>query len=94
MSGGSYGYICYRFEEECCGRMYDVEMNDLVKDLAKLLHDLEWWQSSDTSEETYRKSVAEFKEKWFKGNREDRLKKYVEEQCDTLKAELIQMIGG
>lgn len=44
MSGGSYEYIYYRLEEECKGRMYDAEMNDMIKDLAEVLHDLEWGQ--------------------------------------------------
>ena len=41
--------------------MYDVEMNDLIKDLCIVLHDLEWWQSCDSSEERYRKTLSTFK---------------------------------
>lgn len=65
MSGGSYNYIYNTLSEECEGYMHDEEMNTLIKDLCKVLHDLEWWQSCDISEENYRKTVTEFKEKWF-----------------------------
>ena len=66
MSGGSYDYVCYKLSNECEGRMYDIEMNDLVKDLSEVLHDLEWWQSGDYSEDQYRETVSEFKAKWLK----------------------------
>lgn len=74
MSGGSYNYIYSRLKDECGNNMYDEEMNDLINDLCEVLHDLEWWQSCDTSEESYRKTLTKFKKKWFKGNREERLK--------------------
>lgn len=94
MSGGSYNYICYRLEEECVGRMYDLEMNDMIEDLCSLLHALEWWQSSDTSEESYRKCVSEFKTKWFNGDRAERLKGYIDQQTNLVKAELYRIIGS
>lgn len=93
MSGGSYEYICYRLEEECSGRMCDAELDDMIKDLCNLLHDLEWWQSSDVREETYRESVRRFKAKWFKGNREERLKGYIDSKFATMRTELYGLIG-
>ena len=93
MSGGSYSYIYSRLEEECDGRMYDAEMNDLIKDLCDLLHDLEWWQSGDTSEEQYRKSLRKFKTKWFKGDRQERLKGYIDEQIGIVRSQLYSLIG-
>jgi hypothetical protein len=93
MSGGSYGYIYSRLKEECDGRMYDVEMNDLIKDLCNVLHDLEWWQSCDTSEERYRLTLERFKTKWFKGDREQRLKGYIDEQIDIVRYQLYSLIG-
>lgn len=92
MSGGSYNYIYCTLENECAGCMYDAEMNDLIKDLCEVLHDLEWWQSDDTSEEQYRKTLAKFKAKWFKGNRKERLKGYIDEQIGIVKRELYQLI--
>ena len=93
MSGGSHNYICYKLEEECKGAMYDVEMNDLISDLCKVLHDLEWWQSCDISEEKYRKTLSAFKKKWFKGDREQRLKEYIDEQISVVRSQLYSLIG-
>ena len=92
MSGGSYSYICFRLEEECKGRMYDAEMNMFVTDFVDVLHDLEWWRSSDTDEEQYRKTLKKFKKKWFTGDRNERLEEIINEKCEALKAELIEML--
>lgn len=93
MSGGSYDYIYYKLKDECCGRMYDEEMNDLVSDLVDVLYDLEWWQSDDTSEETYRKTLKEFKTKWFGSERQERLKGYIDSQISVVREQLYKMIG-
>lgn len=93
MSGGSYDYICYKLEGECSGRMYDAELDDMIKDLCDLLHDLEWWQSSDVSEGKYRQTVDKFKAKWFKGDREKRLKGYIDSKFSTMRTELYSLVG-
>lgn len=92
MSGGSYGYIYSELFRECEGRMHDDEMEDLVADLCKVLHDLEWWQSCDTSEDTYRKTVAKFKAKWFKGDRSARLKGYIDIEIEKTRHKLYGLI--
>jgi len=66
MSGGSYNYLYGQIEDEYVGRMYDPILNEMMKDLVVLLKDLEWWQSGDNAEEYYRKTVKEFKRKYFK----------------------------
>ena len=93
MSGGSYDYICYKLSEECKGRMYDAEMNDLIKDLCDLLHALEWWQSGDSSEDRYREELSHFKAKWFMGDRQERLKGYIDEQIGIVRSQLYSLIG-
>ena len=93
MSGGSYNYIYQKLLDECDGRMYDDEMNDLIVDLTEVLHDLEWWKSCDMLEEDYRKTLSEFKKKWFRGDKETRLKGYIDKQIVVVKAELYKMIG-
>ena len=93
MSGGSYSYIYSTLLGECDGRMYDAEMNDLIRDLAEVLHDLEWWQSCDSSEGRYRKTLAKFKEKWFRADRCERLKGYIDEQIGIVRRQLYAMIG-
>lgn len=93
MSGGSHNYICFRIEEDLCGQMDDVELNDLVEDVAKLAHDLEWWHSADIGEEDYRKAVAEFKAKWFGENRNKRLAKYIKNANDTHTRTILRLLN-
>lgn len=93
MSGGSMNYICYRMEEELDGKMQDAEINDIVKDIIKLAHSLEWALSDDTDIISYKKDVANFKNKWFKGNRQKRLKGYVDERLQETREELYQLMG-
>lgn len=92
MSGGSYDYIYSKLLSECEGRMYDAEMDDLIKDLAEVLHALEWWQSSDISEDTYREKVAIFKAKWFECDRATRLKDYVDTEMEKIRDKLYSLI--
>lgn len=94
MSGGSHNYICYQIEEYLVGQMEDRELNDLIKDIAELAHDLEWYHSADKGRDDYLKSVRKFKEKWFKASRTDRLKEYVDKAIKELREELINMIEG
>lgn len=93
MSGGSYDYIYLRLLDKCENRMYDEEMNDLIKDLCEVLHDLEWWQSADSDEQTYRDTLSRFKRKWFQGNREKRLKEYIDKQIGITRVNLYKLIG-
>ncbi len=94
MSGGSHNYICFRIEEDLVGKMHDRELNDLMADVARLAHAVEWMDSGDTCEETYRKEVSAFKEKWFADSRDERLKSYVDDAITKLKTELYDMIGA
>lgn len=93
MSGGSYNYIYSRLQTECEGAMHDAEMDDLIRDLCEVLHDLEWWQSADCSEQTYRNTLARFKAKWFKGDRKERLKGYIDNQIALTRKKLYDLIG-
>lgn len=93
MSGGSYDYIYAKLSEECENNMYDSELNEMITDLCGVLHDLEWWQSGDIGEERYRKTAAEFKKKWFEGDRQERLKGYIDSQIGIVRKELYQLIG-
>jgi len=92
MSGGAFNYISGSVLYEYKGRMEDPELEDLLKDFCALLHDLEWYKSGDTSQENYCKSVATFKDKWFKKPREDRLKNYIKEELKNVEDRLIAML--
>lgn len=89
MSGGSYSYVYCQVENECVGRMFDRQLDEMMKDLVKVLHDLEWWQSSDTGEDTYRRAVTEFKKKWFKQRKID-VQKQIESEFERTKDKLMK----
>lgn len=92
MSGGSFDYVYYRIRE--AGDMTkDKEIRDLLYDLADLLHDEEWYESGDYRKNQYLESLARFKKKWFKEDRKERMKKYIDEEFKTLKESLYSMIG-
>lgn len=93
MSGGSYNYIYSTLWNECGDSMYDAELNDMISDLCDVLHDLDWWQSGDIGEEQYRQTVSKFKKKWFEGDRQERLKSYIDSQIGIVRKELYQLIG-
>ena len=64
MSGGSLNYICYTLSEHI-GCFEDEKLDDLLQDIANLLHDREWFLSSDTCEGAWNLSKLTFMKKWF-----------------------------
>lgn len=100
MSGGHFNYASLPYELE--GAWRDEEINELIEDLffsgefsvrgyGGLLQSLDFWLSADTCEEDYRKSVAAFKQKWFRRTPKNRVEYYqakLQERCDELKKEL------
>lgn len=93
MSGGSCNYAYVHIREDLVGRMHDAELDDLMKDIVTLAHDLEWWDSGDIGEDDYRETVKWFKEKWFADSRDERLKGYVDEAIEKLKTEMYDLLG-
>lgn len=89
MSGGSYSYMCYRIEEEYVGRMFDSQLDNMMKDLVEVLHDLEWWQSADSDEKRYRESVNKFKKKWFRQTKID-VQRQIESEFELTKDKLMK----
>ena len=84
MSGGSLNYFYCELESHI-GDLGDKELDDLIKDLAKLFHEREWYLSGDTNEGTWREARDEFKTKWFTPcSREERVKKYLDEIRDEV----------
>lgn len=92
MSGGCYEYFYIKlqdFENE----MQDREMDDLIVDLAEVFHDLEWWQSGDSSEEVYREQVKKFKDKWLHQSAESRIANYIDEELEETRKQLYNMLS-
>lgn len=89
MSGGSYSYVYCRVEEECVNRMFDSQLNEMMKDLVEVLYDLERWQSCDCDEKRYREAVTKFKKKWFKQTKID-VQKQIESEFERTRDELMK----
>lgn len=101
MSGGHFNYTNSSIAWEMEGQWHDEELNELFYDLfcaplwgsrtGGLATALDFWLSSDVSEETYREYVAKFKEKWFRRTPKNRVEFYqnkLQEHCDKLKKEM------
>lgn len=59
--------------------MHDRELSELMADVICLLYGLEWFDSCDIGEETYKECVNKFKSKWLKRTEKDRLNSYLED---------------
>lgn len=92
MSGGAMSYF-YQDLESFGQNMFDEELEQMVLDLVDVFRDLEWYKSGDTDGETYHRTVAEFKKKWFEGSRDERLHRIVDEEIARLSRHLHTVIG-
>lgn len=57
--------------------MHDRELSELMADVMCLLHALEWYESCDIGEETYKECVNKFKAKWMHRTENDILNSYL-----------------
>ena len=107
MSGGHFNYANNSLQDQIFPLSWtgkrdpqdnpfrDLEISDLVFDVFGLIHDLDYFESADYGEGTYRKHLTEFKDKWFgKGAHQKRMTKYIDESIAALRADLIAMITG
>lgn len=84
MSGGSLNYF-YAELQSHVGDLGDRELDALVKDLAELFHDREWYLSSDTGEGAWNEARDRFKEKWFTAHgRQERIEKILDDVRDEV----------
>lgn len=88
MSGGAYDYKFEEIRDTYVGRMHDIELDKLMKDLVVLLKALEWWRSGDTGQETYREAVSIFKEKWLGISQEERVTRLIEDSLGEVEDKL------
>jgi len=72
VSGGKLDYLYFKMED-AAGMIYqeyspeEEQLSFLLKDLAKVLHDYDWWQSGDVNKKEFLRSYREFKKTWLKG---------------------------
>lgn len=94
MSGGSWNYVCYQVSEASREMSsWDKELSELLKDISKVCHDCEWAEDSDISDADAFESISKFKKKWFGSDRNDRLKKYIDEIFDNARKNAYSTIG-
>lgn len=102
MSGGYFEYADQRAKNEIFGYLgdepkknvfEDEEISDLIWDVFQLIHDYDWYKSGDTCEESYIKKKSEFKQKWFKTSRNERLKGYVDKRLEDVRKEFYGLLG-
>ncbi len=93
MGGGHFDYAYFHLDAYE-GNMEDPELEELLDDFRNILHDLEWYRSGDTSRSDYIESVNGFKQKWFKADRNERLVRIINEQCDSFKHRLNELVGA
>lgn len=85
MSGGSLNYFYGQLEDHV-GDFGDKELDELVKDMAKLFHDREWYLSSDTGVGDWNEARDKFKNKWFtQHGRQQRIERYLAEIEDEVR---------
>ena len=88
LSGGSLNYFYCQLQEHE-GDFGDKELDELVKDLAELFHEREWFLSGDTGEGSWNEERDAFKAKWFtKEGRADRIDKYLSETVEEIRKSL------
>ena len=75
MSGGHYNYLFYQIEDTYKGEMEYLILEKLLVDFCKLLKELEWYRSSDTSKADYDKAAKEFICKWLKASKAKEINK-------------------
>ena len=93
MSGGSLDYFYSKLEEHV-GDFGDKELDELVKDLAELFHDREWYLSCDYGIGTWNEERDAFKEKWFtEHGRQERIEKYLADLTNEVR-ESFGMVKG
>jgi len=100
MSGGHFEYLDSQLKSEIFGwddrprnAFEDREISELVWDVLNLIHDYDWYRSGDTCKETWLKKKAEFKKKWFGGNRGVRVRRIVDTVLAEAKQELYETYG-
>ena len=94
MSGGRFNYYDLYLKGEIFGlgdrptnTFEDLEISLMIWDVLNLIHDFDYYESSDSSEEKWLKSKKQFKEKWLKQDSE-RTKMIVDGAIERCKEEL------
>lgn len=104
MSGGTFNYLDSQLKEEIFGWSYDNdnwngrnifedrEISEIVFDVLGLIHEYDWYNSGDTSEEKYLEAKKKFKDKWLKNPRV-RVQRVIDSAIEDLRKEMYKTYG-
>lgn len=71
----------------------DKQLSELIYDVFCLLHSYDWYISADTCEDTYRKDVEYFKNKWLKETNKMLVRREINQTLAEAKEELYKALG-
>ena len=71
----------------------DAEMSEMLWDMLCVLHSYDWYACSDTCEETYRRDVKRFKEKWLGKPTKARVQRIADHELERVKEVLYKTFG-
>ena len=103
MSGGYWNYEDSRLKDEIfhyCSVPHnvleDAELSIMLFEMFEVLHQFDLYKSYDASKESYLEAKKAFKKKWIRNTnyRKDVLKKIIEDEFETKKNEVLEMIDN
>lgn len=71
----------------------DRQLSELLWDLFCVLHSYDWYACGDTCEDTYRKDVAYFKNKWLKASPEELVRREIDASLEEARQAIYQSLG-
>lgn len=74
------------------GIFHDFTWKTELSDFKKFNLIYDWYVSGDTGENTWLEAKRKFKDKWFKGDRSERLKQIIDDRLTIVKEELEKII--
>lgn len=86
----SNNYVYY--VNEALTYVEDAEIQNLILDTAKLLHDLEWYTENVQDPDKGQELIMDFRKKWFKMSRTKRLQEYINSALDMVKDDFNQLL--
>lgn len=70
----------------------DKQISELCWDMFCLLHSYDWYISGDTCEDTYRKDLKYFKDKWLKINEKDLMRREIDLAIEEVRNDLYKSL--
>lgn len=88
MSGGHFDYYDNYLYDIADKIDEDIEIKELVKDLANLLREYDYYVSADICKEDYIAEKRRFTDKWLNRKRSENLKEIINAQLEEFKEKI------